>query len=84
MESKIGRGMKNGTCPNCGGSEVYAGTEVFLKRGVYGSNTIPISAWSDTALDNYACVDCGYVESYIGDRAKLEQVKKKWAKVRDH
>lgn len=74
--------MKSGVCPNCGSSEIYAGTEVFFKRGVYGSNSIPISAWNDTALDNYACADCGYVESYINDHSKLAAIKDKWKKVK--
>jgi predicted RNA-binding Zn-ribbon protein involved in translation (DUF1610 family) len=74
--------VKSGTCPNCGSSEVYAGAKVGLKAGVYGSNTIPISFWYSGILDNYVCVDCGYVESYISDRARLEEVRKKWVKVK--
>jgi hypothetical protein len=42
------------------------------------ANTIPITAWSNAALDNYVCVNCGYVESYIADSAKLWKIAQKW------
>ena len=80
MESKNGCSMKNGICPNCGSSEVHAGTDLTFKEGRY--NVIPISLGTTAPLDNYVCVECGYVESYIGDRTKLEQIKKKWSKVK--
>ena len=28
METELGHGMKNGTCPNCGSSEIYAGANL--------------------------------------------------------
>jgi len=80
METKRYGSMKNGTCPNCGSSEVYAGTNLARKGGSY--NTIPISFMRLVALDNYVCVDCGYLERYISDRAGLERIKKKWPKVK--
>lgn len=79
MDSKTQRGMRSGICPNCGNSEVYAGTDVKVKKGRY--NVIPIALLTEAALDNYVCVECGYVESYVADRAKLEKIKAKWQKV---
>jgi hypothetical protein len=32
-------------------------------------------------LDNYLCLDCGYLESYISDRAALNRIEKQWPKV---
>lgn len=81
MESKQNL-MKSGTCPNCGSSDVYAGTNITFKGGRYGSNTVPISAWYGAMLDNYVCVNCGYLESYISDRARLDKIKEKWVKVK--
>jgi hypothetical protein len=80
METELRHGMKNGTCPNCDSSEIYAGANLTFKEGRY--NVIPISLRTAAPLDNYVCVECGYVESYIGDRARLEQIKKKWSKVK--
>lgn len=72
--------MKQGKCPKCGSEEVYSGAEVLPKSGPFGSNSIPISIVSIAALDNYVCTDCGYLESYITDTAKLKEIVKKWAK----
>jgi len=72
--------LKQGKCPKCGSEEVYSGAEVLPKSGPFGSNSIPISIVSIAALDNYVCTDCGYLESYITDTAKLKEIVKKWAK----
>jgi len=73
--------MKTGICPKCGSHEVYGGTEVKWKSGGYNFNCIPITAFTATALDNYVCVDCGYVESYVTDKAKIQKLREKWPKV---
>ncbi len=73
--------MKDGKCPKCGSREVYSGTNIPLKSGPFTSNAIPISLTSMAALDNYVCVSCGLVESYIADRYKLEDIVKNWDKV---
>jgi len=33
------------------------------------------------SIDNYVCVNCGYVEHYISDGSKLKEIAKKWDKV---
>lgn len=70
--------MKDGVCPKCGSHEVYAGNEIFFKGS---NNSIPINFMNSAALDNYVCVNCGYVESYISDSGKLRKIKENWPKV---
>jgi len=59
--------LKQGQCPKCHSQEVYAGVDVLPKSGPFGSNSIPISIVSIAALDNYVCVQCGYLERYVAD-----------------
>jgi predicted nucleic-acid-binding Zn-ribbon protein len=73
--------MKNGKCPKCGSSEIFAGKDLPLKSGPFGSNSIPISLTSMAALDNYVCTDCGLVERYVADEEKLKEIAKKWKPV---
>nr|MBC8361747.1 hypothetical protein [Candidatus Desulfatibia profunda] len=72
--------MKQGRCPKCHSQEVYAGVDVLPKSGPFGSNSIPVSIVSIAALDNYVCVQCGYLERYIADAEKLKEISKKWKK----
>lgn len=73
--------MKDGTCPKCGSDEVYAGTDVWPKRGPFNSNTIPLGFLSSTALDNYVCGRCGFVEHYVSDRNALRKIRENWTEV---
>jgi predicted RNA-binding Zn-ribbon protein involved in translation (DUF1610 family) len=76
--------MRNGQCPKCGSWDVYIGTNIPVKRGTYYSNSIPIKghwAQSHAILDNYVCVSCGYVESYILDPGKLKEIAENWDRV---
>ena len=73
--------MKNGQCPKCGSKEIYSGANIPLKSGPFAGNAIPISLTSMAALDNYVCVTCGLVESYISDKDKLDDVVELWDKV---
>jgi len=70
--------VKNGTCPKCGSDSVFCGDKVPLKSGPFGSNSIPISLISIASLDNYVCTDCGYIESYIADKDKCEEIAEGW------
>lgn len=70
--------MKTGTCPKCNSKKVFSGAEIPLKKGPFGSNSIPIGLTSIAALDNYVCGECGYVERYVSDRAKLAEISRKW------
>jgi hypothetical protein len=73
--------VKSGICPKCQSHNVYSGTNVFPKSGPFGSNSIPVSLTSIAALNNYVCIDCGYVESYI-EEDKLEEIARKWEKAK--
>ena len=70
--------MKNGTCPKCKSESIYCGDKIPLKNGPFGSNSIPVSIISIAALDNYVCTDCGYVESYIAEKDKREEIIESW------
>lgn len=70
--------MKSGVCPKCSSSQIYSGVDVFMKGGGHGGNRIPITSFTSARLDNYVCVECGYVESYISERDKLEKIVEKW------
>lgn len=80
MESIPQHSMKNGICPACGSSEVHEGTNFMFKGSSH--NVIPFAFMRFAPLDNYVCVNCGYVEQYIGNRAHLEAIRKKWPKVK--
>jgi len=73
--------LKTGICPKCNSHEVFSGAGVALKKGPFGSNSIPIGLTSIAALDNLVCAECGYVESYVSDPAKLGEISRKWVKV---
>ena len=73
--------MKQGKCPKCSSTEVYCGSDIKLKTGPFGSNSIPVTLTSIAALDNYVCTQCGYVESYISDSSKLKEIAIRWPKV---
>jgi hypothetical protein len=75
--------MKQGKCPKCGSDKIYAAIDLPLKSGPFGSNSIPVSLTAMAALDNYVCVDCGLVESYVADEAMLKKIANKWKAVND-
>lgn len=71
----------HGVCPICGSERVKSGAEVRDKSGLRGANRIPINATRAVPLDNYICLDCGYLESYIADRSILNRIAREWPKV---
>jgi ribosomal protein S27AE len=76
--------MKNGTCLKCGSNEVYFNPQAGLMMTPAGMNAIPIkgSLFTSTAeLNNYVCGQCGYVESYILNNRKLQEIVKHWTRV---
>jgi hypothetical protein len=75
--------MKQGKCPKCGSTKIYSAVDLPLKSGPFGSNAIPVSLTAMAALDNYVCVDCGLVESYVADEHMLNKISKKWKSVND-
>lgn len=74
--------LKNdGLCPICHSDRIRSGASAQGKAGIRGSNRLPINATMSVALDNYVCLDCGYVESYITDRGILNRIAKEWPRV---
>jgi predicted nucleic-acid-binding Zn-ribbon protein len=73
--------VRQGKCPKCGSEEVYSGVIVAPKNGPFGCNSIPVTLLSLAALDNYVCADCGYMESFVADAAKLKEISQRWPKV---
>ena len=72
--------MKTGICPKCSSHEIFSGAGVALKKGPFGSNSIPIGLTSIAALDNLVCAECGYVESFVSDPDKLAEIARQWDK----
>jgi hypothetical protein len=68
--------VRDGVCPKCGHATVHSGRDIPVKAS--SGNTIPIDFQHHAALDNYVCVTCGYVESYISDKTALERIEKQW------
>ena len=68
-------------CPKCGSTGVHDGSAVPFKKGAYAQYAVKVSFASSAALDRYVCVDCGYVESYVGHRAKLDRIAAEWPEV---
>lgn len=74
-------GLKAGVCSHCGSQQIRSGVAVSGKEGLRGANRIPVDGVLHIALDNYVCLDCGAVESYIGDRGILNRIAREWPKV---
>lgn len=77
--------MRDGICPKCGSTDVHSGADLprSTKLGSYWSNAVPVTMWAYTALDNYVCLTCGYVESYISEASALSKIRKKWPRVQE-
>jgi len=75
--------MKSGKCPKCGKQTVFMKRDgiYFAGGGVYVFSTDWGAGKPVKEVDQYLCASCGYFESYIEDKAKLEKVVKDWKKV---
>jgi predicted nucleic-acid-binding Zn-ribbon protein len=72
--------MRNGICPKCGQATVYSGRDIPVKNS--SSNMIPIDFKHHVGLDNYVCITCGYIESYISDNNALQRIQENWRDAR--
>lgn len=82
--------MKNGTCIKC------QSTNVVMTKSVHGGigpgftlniMTDGSSMTSTREWRTYLCLDCGYIETYLTDRAAMEKIRSSlgrgnWTKVR--
>lgn len=69
--------MKEGKCPKCGSSEIYVNTNM---QRAHASHLA--TGWFAAAvLDHYACVTCGYVETYVESQEDRTEITEKWKRV---
>jgi len=85
--------MKNGTCPKCGGVQVYHCRIPKNGGGVSQAEDCRYLFLQDIYTvqmtlewESYLCTDCGYFENYCLDQALMEKItgdskKTTWAKV---
>lgn len=71
----------NSICPRCGSDNVKSGMNIEGKEGLRGSNRLPIDSKISVELDNYVCLACGFIETYISNRSMLNRIEKYWHKV---
>jgi predicted nucleic-acid-binding Zn-ribbon protein len=67
--------MKSGKCPKCSSSEIYRG------RAHNQRSALNISVFKNARLEDFVCAGCGFVESYIIDKAKLDDIRRSWTRV---
>jgi hypothetical protein len=82
--------MRDGTCPKCRGTEVYAarnglglgeGWEVGLRPHLEPGFRGAVMRHRTNDVWNYCCAACGYVETYLIDAAGIGFVRQSWARV---
>jgi predicted nucleic-acid-binding Zn-ribbon protein len=79
--------MRDGTCPNCSGTEVYAARNgmhehlVHIRPHLEPSFRGAVRPHPTQDLWQYVCVACGYVETYLHDGDALEFVRQRWMRV---
>jgi predicted nucleic-acid-binding Zn-ribbon protein len=73
--------MRGGLCPKCGHATVHSGRDDAAKSS--SNNRLPIDLRNSVPLDNYVCITCGYVESYISDEKARQQINEKWPHAND-
>jgi len=79
--------MRNGKCPKCNSTSIYSNS-----NGVdYGGRSYQIEVWigpKDSRLArqsnfiSYICANCGYFENYLDEKDILDEIQKKWSKVK--
>ncbi len=67
--------MKEAKCVKCDSSGIYK------HEGLFYRGNLGISFWSSTRVTDYVCTSCGYIESYVEDKKKLEKIRNEWQKV---
>lgn len=73
--------MKDGQCPKCGTQAVYwfsGGAPAAPINAVRLSRAPRVNF---APVDTYACVNCGYLESYVAHAEKLSYIADHWAQV---
>lgn len=76
--------MKNGTCPKCNSSTVYTkrqGIDLAVESAFYVRISSERMTRSLKDVDHYVCTACGYFETYIEDKDRLQAITGDWKKV---
>jgi predicted nucleic-acid-binding Zn-ribbon protein len=63
------------TCPKCNQ------TEIFISKGKkhdQHGNKIRVSGFKRVPLDHYTCINCGYTEEWVTEKASLDFLRKKF------
>lgn len=73
--------MRNGICPKCNSTEIYKKVKGISQGGSGGCASI-YTSWitTPTDLESFICTFCGFFESYVIDRNKLNEVAENWEK----
>ena len=70
--------MKDGVCPKCGGTEVFANSHDSFPSPFH---QLPISAGHTARLEFHVCVECGYAESYVVEAKDRLRIRDYWSRV---
>jgi predicted nucleic-acid-binding Zn-ribbon protein len=73
--------MKDGQCPKCGSTEVYASQVNHPQKHIRVQS--PYLSGSAAPV-KYLCTECGYLEYYVEDENFLALVRHKWQRVQDN
>lgn len=72
--------MRDGICPKCGSSTVYA-----KENGFGGLRGVPIriaNGTSQQTIITYVCVTCGYLENYVAAGPVIAEISEDWTPIR--
>lgn len=70
--------MRNGRCPRCGKGDIRVQAGFGRRWGP--RNILNVGFWGVAKVDNYVCLACGYLESYV--RAEdLGPIARSWEAV---
>jgi hypothetical protein len=82
--------MRSGTCPGCGGTEVYAsrnalsiggGSETSVEAHIEPGFRGMRPRYRTKELWQLACASCGKVEIYLMDPGALEFIRSNWVRI---
>lgn len=73
--------MRDGICPKCGLDSVHAKRNgmKFGEEGALVYTSGPVTR--PTPVDYYVCINCGYIETYLAEPTKLEQIARSWPRI---
>jgi predicted nucleic-acid-binding Zn-ribbon protein len=82
--------MRSGTCPKCGGTEVYGARNGFSIGEYHRVSLRPhaedgfrgvLVPHQTNDLWHYVCATCGLSETYLHDEAAVAFIRQRWVRV---